>query len=110
MRKRVVNRKAAWLLIILGLFLSYSLDLECVVAPDSGCQTLCQDSGDDLCREPLMGLTAPVALPFRTYVFQRFSVPVGRHQYAPNSDDPVPLDPGQKVPIGLRAPPHHSRV
>ena len=90
---------------LLGLLMSYNLDLECIAAGDGACQQICQEAVEDVCAEPSFGSAAVVALPSRPFRFQAFLVEApffARTVF----QEPPPSGPGLLLPLGLRAPPH----
>ena len=98
----------SFLLVLLALFVSYNLDLECLLSDHGVCQQVCQESGEDICTEPSFGSSlVMVALGSRAFVFQW-------HVLEPHSQviivyqEPLPSGPGLLSSVGLRAPPHNS--
>jgi hypothetical protein len=93
--------------ILLGLLLSYNLDLECLSAGNGACQQVCQEAAEDVCAEPSFGSAPLAALPSRPFHFETFLVQAPGLP-ATIFQEPKPSGPGSPLPLGLRAPPHFS--
>ena len=92
--------------LLLGLLLSYNLDLECLLDDQGVCRQVCQESVEDICAEPSFGSPPVVALPTRTFVFQ--SIVVEATSWSHHiSRDPLPSRP-PSCSSRLRAPPVFS--
>lgn len=102
-----VNRKVSLVLILIGLFVSYNLDLECVLASDTHCQmTSCHVTAtEDICAEPSFSSPPVVAILARDFQLEpRVFVQISDNATYAN-DTRILLEPRLKIPIGLRAPP-----
>lgn len=102
-----VRLNISFLLVLLALFVSYNLDLECLLADPGVCQQVCQESADDICAEPSFGSPVTVALGSRAFVFQWFALETCTHSITVYQE-PRPSGPGLLSSVGLRAPPHNS--
>lgn len=102
-----VRLNISFLLVLLALFVSYNLDLECVLADHGVCQQVCQESAEDICAEPSFGSPAIVALGSRVFVLQWLALET-RTQAIVVYQEPRPSGPGLLSSVGLRAPPYHS--
>ena len=102
-----VRLNISFLLVLLALFVSYNLDLECVLADHGVCQQVCQESAEDICAEPSFGSPAIVALGSRVFVFQWFALETCTRVII-TYQEPLPSGPGLLSSVGLRAPPHSS--
>lgn len=91
---------------ILGVLLSYSYDLTCVLESGelTGKICLCQESMGDDCSHPLVGSAGGVALPIHAFHFK--AVRAARPIFCwvlPTSD--LPSNEQHLLSVGLRAPP-----
>ncbi len=94
-----------WVMLLLGTLLSYNLDLECVLADHgTGCQTVCQESAEDSCADPVMGSPPVIALPTRPFVYQAFLAEIFLYTAEPVEAHPY-TDQTWFRSVGLRAPP-----
>lgn len=102
-----VNRKVSLVLILIGLFVSYNLDLECVLTSDIHCQmSSCHDAGtEDICAEPSLSSPPVVAILVRNFQFEPRVLIQEVHSAAYASEAAIFYEPRLKIPLGLRAPP-----
>ena len=102
-----VNRSVSLVLILIGLFVSYNLDLECVLASDIHCQmTSCHDADtDDICAEPSLSSPPVVAILVRDFQLEPRVLIQKVRCAAYASETEIFYEPRLKIPIGLRAPP-----
>lgn len=90
---------------LLGLVLSYNLDLECLLATqDNACEVACQESIEDTCADPSLGSAPPAVLPSRPFSLPAFLAEQMELQPVDSGWD-SPRDPAAFLPLGLRAPP-----
>lgn len=93
-------------LVLLGLLLSYKLDVECILGGRQ-CRQMCQQSATDMCADPSYGSHYEVALPVRPSVLQPYIVE--RPEWLPPvSSELPPSGPGITILTRLRAPPGMS--
>ena len=94
-----------WVMLLLGTLLSYNLDLEGVLADHgTGCRTVCQESAEDSCADPVMGSPPIIALPTRPFVYQAFLAEIFLYTAEPVEAHPY-TDQTWFRSVGLRAPP-----
>ena len=99
------RKKISLALVLIALFVSYNLDLECFLANDSGCIVSCQDGGEDLCSEPSFSSPPGVAVLVRQFQIEPLTTSSLTKDSWQDERDHVVIEPRLKIPIGLRAPP-----
>ena len=102
------RRHISLVLVLLGLFVSYNLDLECVLNNDSHCAVVsCHDvTADDVCAEPSFSSPPVVAIVIRDFQLEpRATEQTTDYSAILSSHSSTVDDPRLKIPIGLRAPP-----
>lgn len=90
--------------LLLGLLLSYNLDLECFLDRGTSCQQLCESVADDICAEPSYWSSHQIALPSRPFEYQAY-LTERVVWLAPAASDPRPTGPRLTASLRLRAPP-----
>ena len=99
-------RPGKWFIwVLLGVLLSYNLDLECFLEGESGCQLLCQEATEDLCLEPALSAGPPPTLPVRYFVLQVYPTEVDPEFTFLDYEWALPRSQMASLPVGLRAPP-----
>jgi len=97
-------RPGKWFVwVLLGLLLSYNLDLECFLEGDS-CPIVCQEAAEDLCLEPSFS-GPPPTLPVRYFSLQVDSKEIELEFVLPDFEWALPRSQMAFTPVGLRAPP-----
>jgi len=91
-------------MLLLGLLMSYNLDVECMFVDGTACQQICQEAAADVCADPSYGSHYVVAIPVRPSVFEAYLIesPIW---LSPVLREPPPSGPGIDFPTRLRAPP-----
>lgn len=101
----VARKKISLALVLVALFVSYNLDLECFLSTDSCCLTVCQDGGEDLCAEPSFSSPPVTVVLVRQFRLEPPTTSLVAKDFWQDDREQFVLDPRLKIPIGLRAPP-----
>jgi hypothetical protein len=96
--------KLCCVLSLLGVLLSYNLDIDCILSGTPDCCYSSHQSVDDNCAEPLLGSNHIALLAISVFVFEVFLLEQEELNSAPHYED-IPPATSDRRPVGLRAPP-----